>query len=90
MREGLARYRNGDRNATAQLIDNARQYVHHLIQHIDKEDRILFPMADKHLSPAKQNELIREFERLENEKVGVGRHDEFHKMLHYLESVYLS
>jgi len=52
-----------------------------LNQHIDKEDRILFPIADQRLSQEKQQQLSDQFERLEKERIGEGRHEELHKVL---------
>ena len=89
IREGLAGHRNGDPKATNQLIENAKQFIRHLSQHIDKEDQILFQMADRHLSQEKQDELARDFDRLEKEKISIGRHEAFHEMLNHLQDVYL-
>ena len=39
------------------------------------------PLGERELSDAKQAELSDGFERIENEKIGVGRHEQFHQML---------
>jgi hemerythrin-like domain-containing protein len=46
-------------------------------------------MADMRLSKEKQEELLEEFERAESEKIGIGKHEEFHKLLDRLKGVYL-
>jgi hypothetical protein len=46
-------------------------------------------MVDTHLSKEKQKELLQQFEMVEREKIGVGQHEEFHKLLNHLKSVYL-
>lgn len=61
-----------------------------LAEHIDKEDKILYPLADEVLTPAKQQELVTAFEKLEIDQIGVGKHEEFHKLLERLEEVYLA
>ncbi|MGQ9555776.1 MAG: hemerythrin domain-containing protein [Anaerolineae bacterium] len=65
MREGVARYEAGDRRACSQIADNARGYVNLLRQHIQKEDDILYMMADMHLLSQKQEQLLEQFEKVE-------------------------
>ncbi|MDO8504175.1 MAG: hemerythrin domain-containing protein [bacterium] len=66
----------------------AKNYVSLLTQHIDKEDNILYQIADMHLSKEKQNELLDQFEKVEKEKIGHGKHEEFHQMLEKLKNIY--
>jgi len=87
--QAVARYKAGDRGVSPAIIENARNYVALLSQHIDKEDNILYPMADMHLSEDQQEELLEGFEKVEREKIGPGRHEEFHKLLDHLQEVYL-
>jgi hemerythrin-like domain-containing protein len=72
-----------------EYVREARGYIGLLDQHIYKEDNVLFPLAEKLLSEAKQAELASGFERIEVEKIGIGRHEAFHKMLDELERIYL-
>jgi hemerythrin-like domain-containing protein len=89
MSEAVTRYKAGDRKALSGIVGNARNYIALLTQHIDKEDNILYPMADKHLSEDKQKALLEEFERVERERIGAGKHEEFHDLLNHLQEVYL-
>ncbi|MGD2271740.1 MAG: hemerythrin domain-containing protein [Desulfobacterales bacterium] len=89
MNAAFAQYIKGDRRAADEFVKTAREYINLLEQHIDKENNVLFPLAEKHLSEQKQVRLSEGFERIETEKIGTGKHDEFHKMLENLESVYL-
>ncbi len=89
MGEASARYKKGDPSASAEFAKNARDYIALLTQHINKENNILFPMGDRVLSGEKQRELVEAFESLEREKIGAGTHEEFHKLLHHLQEVYL-
>jgi len=89
MSEAFDKLKNGDRQVSAKIVENAKNYIALLIRHIDKEDNILFPLADKVLSQAKQNELEEGFEKLEVERIGLGKHEEFHKLLHQLKEIYL-
>lgn len=63
------------------FTENARSYIALLNDHIDKEDNILYMIADMHISPEEQKNLLKEFDKIEEEKVGKGKHEEFHKML---------
>jgi hypothetical protein len=46
-------------------------------------------MAEVRFSAEKQEELLEKFERIEQERIGTGRHEEFHKLLHHLKEIYL-
>ena len=89
MNAALVRYLDGDREAARDLINNARAYITLLNQHIDKENTVLFSLADKNLSAEKQAELWEGFETIETEKIGAGRHEAFHRMIESLERLYL-
>jgi hypothetical protein len=36
-----------------------------------------------------QKELLDSFERVENEEIGAGKHEEFHMLLHGLKEIYV-
>jgi hemerythrin-like domain-containing protein len=67
----------------------ALDYVALLTQHIDKENNVLFPLADAKLNAAKDAELVEAFEQLEKDRIGPGKHEEFHRLLGRLEQEYL-
>ena len=75
--------------AAAEIASAARDYVRLLSQHIQKEDGILYPMANARMSGDKEAELVEAFKEVERERIGPGKHEEFHALLHRLESVYL-
>ena len=87
MAEPAARYAKGDQSAIATLIQSGRGYVILLLQHIGKEDRVLFPMADQILSDTEQAQLVEEFEVIERERTGPGEHERYHHVLDELEQV---
>lgn len=89
MSKSFSAYRPGDAATSFGFTRDAREYIALLGQHIEKENNILFPMAERELSEAKQAELSDGFERIENEKIGVGRHEQFHQMLDNLKALYL-
>jgi hemerythrin-like domain-containing protein len=89
MKAALHQYLSGDKTALERFQQHARDYVTLLGFHIDKEDQVLFPMAVKHLSQGQLAELKKGFDRIEKDKIGVGRHEAFHQMLDALERIYL-
>ncbi len=76
-------------DASARIASAARDYVKLLTQHIRKEERVLYPIAEGKLSTEKDAELVEAFEKLEHERIGSGKHEEFHSLLHHLERAYL-
>jgi len=46
-------------------------------------------MADSVLSESKQDELFEQFERVEEERIGPGKHEEFHRLLEEIARIYL-
>lgn len=74
--------------AGQEFARQARKYIALLTQHIDKENNVLFPMGEKVIPEKKQEDLVAAFEDLEREKIGVGTHEAFHKLLHQLQEVY--
>jgi len=89
MSEAFDQFKSSNRQASAKIVDNAKKYMALLIKHIEKEESILFPLADKVLSETKQSELEEQFEKLEVERIGLGKHEEFHRLLHQLKEIYL-
>lgn len=89
MAEEAYGFEKGDPSAAAEFAKNARDYIALLIQHINKENNILFPMGDRAVSKEKQDELVGAFESLEREQIGEGTHERFHQLLHHFQEVYL-
>jgi hemerythrin-like domain-containing protein len=85
MNATLSHYTQGDRKAAAEFVKTARSYINLLDQHIDKENGVLFPLAEKHLSAQEQAKLWEGFEMIEAQKIGAGKHEEFHIMIDQLE-----
>ncbi|MCL5784354.1 MAG: hemerythrin domain-containing protein [Patescibacteria group bacterium] len=89
MAQAVEKYIAGDKTAGLQITASIQGYAPLLTEHIEKEDNILYYMADMHLSSSKQKQLLTEFEKIEREKVGKGKHEQFHELLHNLETIYL-
>ena len=75
-------------NASGEIASNARAYTGLLRGHILKENRVLFPMADRFIPADVQDRLAAAFLRLEEEEIGKGVHERYHAMLHELRDAY--
>jgi hemerythrin-like domain-containing protein len=62
------------------LRETAIAYIRLLRQHIQKEDEVLFQMADGVLSSEEQKTLLREFEEHELNEIGAGFHEKYLKI----------
>jgi hemerythrin-like domain-containing protein len=88
MTEAVPGIRKGDGPAVNRFIRNAREYICLLRAHIDREDSEVFPLCDARLPKEQQETLIAEFERVEEERIGHGKHEEFHHFMDQLKVVY--
>ncbi len=89
MSDGLEQYKVGNRDALSVMRENVHGYANLLRNHIAKENNILFIMAERVLSEQEQQELATKFERIEAERIGMGRHEKFHQLLDEMETIYL-
>ena len=67
------------------LLDNAKAYLRLLREHIQKEDEILFRIADDVIPADEQKELLRSFEEHEAKEMGTGVHEKYLKIVQELE-----
>lgn len=79
------RFAAHDTSAAAPLAEAARGYVALLRGHIQKENNVLFPMADAAVPAAEMARLSGAFERIETEIMGPGVHERYHHMLDTME-----
>jgi hemerythrin-like domain-containing protein len=74
----------GDSQAREQLRSALDSYITLLRQHIDKENKVLFPLADSVLTADDQKQLQEAFDRVEAEEIGEGVHEKYHQLAHDL------
>lgn len=72
----------GDATARTALADNLLRFGDLLRAHINKEDNILYPMADEILTTVDQADLTAAFDRVEAEEMGEGTHERYHQLVH--------
>lgn len=78
----------GATDGTADFVSNARGYTQLMLTHIDKEDNVLYPVAATRLTPETQAALSAAFGRVEEERIGHGRHEAFHALMDRLSGEY--
>jgi len=89
MKQALAEYHKGAASAGEEFMENAKGYMELLDHHIEKENTVLFPIASREFSESEHERMKQGFDRIETERVGEGRHEEFHKMLETLQARYV-
>ena len=89
MADGIAKYKAGDKAASYKIVENGRDYVELLRQHIEKEDDKAYLIADSNLSEDKKKELLIKFDEVEKEKIGIGVHEKYHELIENYKKIYL-
>lgn len=89
MSEAFDGYKQKNKSFSQGIAVNGRDYIALLTNHIEKENSVLFVMADSRLSETIQDELFEGFEKIETERIGPGKHEEFHHLLEKLGKIYL-
>jgi hemerythrin-like domain-containing protein len=77
MREAAEQLEAGQTQAKDQIVASAESFVSLLRLHIAKEDRVLFPMAEQVLDPARQEEISSAIEQLGREQTRTGAYEEY-------------
>lgn len=85
MDDAAKRLAAGDKAALREALDNALNYAGLLSQHIDKEENILYQMANQALTAADHQQLLERFEEVERERIGEGKYEEYLKLVADLE-----
>ncbi|MBN2194349.1 MAG: hemerythrin domain-containing protein [Polyangiaceae bacterium] len=86
MLNGLDRLQRGDPGAVTGIRENAGAYRDLLRTQIRRENKILFPMADRLIPDDVAATLMLEFEAIE--RAGAAKHDGYQVMLHTLKDFY--
>jgi hemerythrin-like domain-containing protein len=77
MTEAAQRFEGGDASAREDVVTNALAYVALLRQHIQKENNILFRMADNVIPAAEHDAVEAGFDRVERNEIGRGVHAKY-------------
>lgn len=85
--EAINTYNPGNAEAF-HLVTNIENYIQLLTGHIAREN-VLFSELEKSLPDKTQKKMTEEFEKLEREVIGEGKHEEYHRWLEEFEKIYL-
>ena len=86
---GISNYDKGNSSAANQIIENARNYASLLSDRIYKEDNVLYPVAEMQIPKEKQDELLKQFETVGSEEIGLDKQKELLDILNKLKESYL-
>jgi len=70
------------------LAESMMKYVVLIKNHINKEEKIIFPMANKVLTENEQTEINRQFEKIEEKIINHDLHEHYRRLLNKLKSKY--
>jgi hemerythrin-like domain-containing protein len=65
MTDGIASFKEGNKPELAKIYENFQGYIVLLRSHISKENNVLFRMADKAFTEIEQQELLKNFAKVE-------------------------
>jgi len=85
--EAIPAAARGETSAVAAVRQNLLAYVELLRRHIEKENNVLYPIADRILTAEDQQELAEGFERIEAQEIGEGVHEKYHRLAHELSHI---
>ena len=90
MSDAAEAYARGVPNSGVSWALAARYYTRLLRDHIDKENNVLFNMAEHLLNAIEQRELAAQFDKIELQKIGAGTHERLHAKMDELFNTYLA
>jgi hemerythrin-like domain-containing protein len=77
MTEAVENYQSGDAQALQRFVGHAQAYVQLLREHIAKEDRCLFPLANEVLTQGDRAALMKSFDHAEHNDMGLHTHEKY-------------
>jgi hemerythrin-like domain-containing protein len=66
--DNLEKFKNGDKDSSERIYQNMRGYAELLVNHIAKENNVLFRMADKVFSKEEQDNFLTDFDKIEKNR----------------------
>lgn len=87
--DALERIRQGDSDSRLDLIANVMNYGYLLNRHIEKEDSLIYPFGEKHLSEEVMNKINEDSMKFEEEAKLKGTQKYYIDMVKRLEDKYL-
>ena len=88
MAEKISRFQHGDKAALQGVYSNMLGYADLLKNHIQKENNVLFRMADKVFTSAEQESLLLDFTKVENKQENGHSKDDYVAWINTLAGIY--
>ena len=89
LKAALQRVKEGDEESKLDVIANAISYTHLIERHIKKEDELIYPYSEKHLSKETLEEVDELTKSFEKEAEANGIQEKYMGILKELEQKYL-
>ena len=89
MAENISRFQHGDKAVLQGIYSNMLGYADLLKNHIGKENKVLFRMADKAFTSAEQESLLLDFTKVELSKENKHCKSDYIVMIDKLAGIYL-
>lgn len=89
LKTALEDYRGGNNESVLDIIANAISYTHLLDRHIQKENDLVYPFAQKNFKEEIMQEVNRDCEEFEKEATIQGTQEKYIALLEDLENKYL-
>jgi len=90
MRAAFTQHQSGKESLLPNFVSNARSYANLLVDHIYKEDNILYPMAEAHLPTQVMDTLASQFEAADRDQVGLDHIQEYLNIVTKMTELYTS
>gem|GEM_PF-3531489 len=71
-----------------EIIEGCLSYIDLLLDHMDKEEKIFFPLADECFTKEAQERMAEKFQTFELERIGLGRKEELRTLIDHLKNFY--
>lgn len=85
----LLAHKEGDKEAILDIVANAISYTHLLHRHIDKEDAVVYPFAERTLNRTILDAIDSDCEAFEQEQTAKGIQVKYTEMVEKFEAKYL-
>lgn len=89
MNDAIDEYASGNKDALIQFVYNAARYVDLMFPHIDKENDILYQMADMRFPQELKDEVLAAFAKVD-EELGLDKYQEYVQTIDNLAKIYLA
>jgi hemerythrin-like domain-containing protein len=85
LRQSVERVQAGEVRKREAIVENATGYIKLIRQHIAKEDKVLFPMADKVIPTTQQEQILQALTQFERDEKGEDMHEKYYGLAARLE-----